>query len=105
MARRNEAIAARFGRNLFRCRRRLSMSQEELSQRASIHRTEVSQLERGLRVPRIDTLLKLAATLEVAPNQLLDGIAWVPGDYRRGEFTFPSALDSTAPGRIGGKDG
>lgn len=105
MPQRNDAIAERFGHNLFRCRRRVSMSQEELSQRASVHRTEISQLERGLRVPRIDTLVKLAGALEMSAAQLIDGIAWVPGDYRRGEFSFPSALDSTGLRRIGGADG
>lgn len=39
-------IAARFGDNLARCRKRADLSQEELSVRASLHRTEVSQLER-----------------------------------------------------------
>jgi transcriptional regulator with XRE-family HTH domain len=43
-------IAALFGENLARCRRRADMSQEDLGVRASLHRTEISQLERGLRV-------------------------------------------------------
>jgi transcriptional regulator with XRE-family HTH domain len=79
-------IAARFGDNLIRCRKLADMSQDELSARASVHRTEISQLERGLRIPRIDTLIKLAASLEAAPAELLEGIAWEPGDIRRGSF-------------------
>jgi transcriptional regulator with XRE-family HTH domain len=79
-------IAARFGDNLKRVRREAGMSQDELSVRASVHRTEISQLERGLRVARIDTLIKLAASLEAAPAELLTGIAWEPGDVRRGRF-------------------
>lgn len=43
-------IAAVFGENLARARKRQGMSQEELSVMASVHRTEISQLERGLRV-------------------------------------------------------
>lgn len=39
-------IAARFGDNLAHCRKRADLSQDELSVLASVHRTEVSQLER-----------------------------------------------------------
>jgi transcriptional regulator with XRE-family HTH domain len=80
-------IAARFGDNLKRVRREADLSQDELSVRASVHRTEISQLERGLRVARIDTLIKLAASLEASPAELLVGIAWKPGDRRLGRFT------------------
>jgi len=79
-------IAARFGDNLARVRRGADMSQDELSVRASVHRTEISQLERGLRVARIDTLAKLCASLEVDPGELMAGIVWSPGDVRRGQF-------------------
>ena len=79
-------IAATFGDNLARCRREADVTQEELSVRASLHRTEVSQLERGLRVPRIDTLIKLASSLEVDSEELLEGIKWSPGDVRIGNF-------------------
>lgn len=79
-------IAAQFGDNLARVRRGADMSQDELSVRASVHRTEISQLERGLRVARIDTLAKLCASLEVDPGELMVGINWTPGDVRRGRF-------------------
>ena len=85
-------IAARFGDNLARCRKQADLSQDELSVRASVHRTEISQLERGLRVARIDTLVKLAVSLEVSADELLAGIDWVPGDTRIGRFT-PSTTD------------
>jgi transcriptional regulator with XRE-family HTH domain len=79
-------FAARFGDNLARCRKRADLSQDELSSRASVHRTEISQLERGLRLCRIDTLVKLAASLEVSADDLLAGITWSPGNYRPGGF-------------------
>ena len=79
-------VAGIFGDNLVRCRRAADITQEELSVRASLHRTEVSQLERGLRVPRIDTLIKLAASLEADPVELLVGITWSPGGVRHGAF-------------------
>lgn len=79
-------IAVRFGGNLARLRKRAGMSQEELSVRASLHRTEVSQLERGLRLCRIDTLLKVAGSLEVSCDELLAGAAWTPGAMAYGRF-------------------
>jgi len=79
-------IAARFGDNLARCRRRADLSQDELSVRASLHRTEISQLERGLRLARIDTLIKLMGSLEVSADELLAGMTWDPGDTRIGKF-------------------
>jgi transcriptional regulator with XRE-family HTH domain len=81
------SVAEQFGANLARIRKRADMSQEEVSFRASVHRTEVSQLERGLRVARVDTVAKLAAALEVDPGDFFEGIVWEPGDVRYGRFT------------------
>ena len=79
-------IAARFGGNLARCRKHAGLSQDELSVRASLHRTEISQLERGLRLARVDTLIKLIGALEVPADELLAGIGWDPGGTRIGRF-------------------
>jgi len=79
-------IAQRFGENLRHQRRRAGFSQEETGVRASLHRTEISQLERGLRVARIDTVIKLAGALEIEPSELFEGIAWEPGSVHRGQF-------------------
>jgi transcriptional regulator with XRE-family HTH domain len=79
-------VAERFGANLVRCRKRADLSQEELGWRASLHRTEVGLLERGARIPRIDTLVKLAGALGITPNALLSGIVWAPGATISGHF-------------------
>jgi transcriptional regulator with XRE-family HTH domain len=81
------AVADQFGANLVYCRRRAKLSQEDLAVMASVHRTAVGLIERGERVCRIDTLVKLAGSLEVPPGDLLDGIAWDPGSTRHGHFT------------------
>lgn len=72
-------VACRFGQNLRRCRKRAGVSQEELGFRAGLHRTEIGLLERGARVPRIDTIVKIAAGLDITSTALLAGIAWTPG--------------------------
>lgn len=85
-------IATVFGENMARCRERSGVTQEELAFRASLHRTEIGLLERGGRVPRIDTLLKLAGALGVQPAALLSGLSWEAGEYSRGAFRVsPSA--------------
>jgi transcriptional regulator with XRE-family HTH domain len=91
-------IASRLGENLLRCRQRVDLSQEEIAFRASLHRTEISQLERGLRVPRIDTLLRLMGALEASAEELLEGIAWMPRQSYLGEFEI-KAPEFSAPKR------
>ncbi len=80
------SVARQFGANLSRLRERSGVTQEELAFRASLHRTEIGLLERGGRIPKIDTLAKLAGALEVEPGDLFDGIEWEPGDVRLGNF-------------------
>lgn len=80
------SVADQFGKNLVYLRKRADLSQEEVSQLANLHRTEVSMLERGIRLARIDTLVKLAGALEVTPDELLDGVDWKPAAYRPGRF-------------------
>lgn len=82
----NVDIAARFGDNLARLRKLAGLSQDELAVRASLNRSEISQIERGLRIPRVDTLVKLSSSLEADPDELLEGIEWRPGETRRGSF-------------------
>ena len=79
-------LAERFSRNLVAARKRASLTQEEIAFRAALHRTEIGLLERAARVPRIDTLVKLAAALDIRPEDLLDGIVWKPGDFSPGGF-------------------
>lgn len=69
-----------------KARKRAGLSQEELGFRAGLHRTEVSQLERGLRLARIDTLAKLAGALGIEAGDLMAGIRWQPATSFKGRF-------------------
>lgn len=80
------AASGRFAANLKRLRQAAGLSQEELAFRSDIHRTHVSFIEGGHRLPRLDTLVKLAGALYVTPNDLLEGIAWEPSFHRPGRF-------------------
>src|ERR1700742_4167224 len=83
-----EGVALRFGQNLRRCRQIAGLSQEELGERASLHRTEIGKLEKGQRVARIDTLVQLAGAMAIPPEDLVAGIHWTPGEAKDGAFSF-----------------
>ena len=71
-------IADRFAENLTQLRQIAGFSQEELASRAAIHRTQVSLMEGGQRLPRLETLVKLVGALETSSEALLEGITWEP---------------------------
>ncbi|MGN6256974.1 MAG: helix-turn-helix transcriptional regulator [Solirubrobacterales bacterium] len=81
-------MALKFGENLRRCRRRAALSQAALGELASLHRTAVVMLENGTRLPRIDTMIKLANALEISPLDLLTGIEWKPSCASGGTFVI-----------------
>jgi transcriptional regulator with XRE-family HTH domain len=95
---RNGDFAIRFGANLAYCRQRAGdLSQEELGMRAELHRTAVGQLERGERVARTDTLVKLAGSLGIPYDELLDGLLWTPGNWNRGLMAIEPFADTEVP--------
>lgn len=65
-------IRVRLGRNIRKLREAKGWSQEDYADRAGIHRTYVSDIERGRRNPTVTVVEKLAAPFEVAPGQLID---------------------------------
>lgn len=93
MASPGNPVALRFGRNLAAARKRSGFSQEEVGVRASLHRTEIGLLERGERVPRIDTAVKLAGSVAASITELFEGIDWTPGMAQRGSFSFSADAD------------
>jgi transcriptional regulator with XRE-family HTH domain len=69
----------RFAINLRKARKAKGISQEELGFRCDLHRTEISLLERGGREPRLGTIVKLSGSLDTTPEQLCEGVTWLPG--------------------------
>jgi transcriptional regulator with XRE-family HTH domain len=93
-----DAIRRQVGENLRRYCRQAGPSQEEVGIRASLHRTEIGLLERGERMPRVDTALKLAGAVGVPLSALVEGIEWLPGDSHRGAFDV--AVESQSGGDL-----
>jgi transcriptional regulator with XRE-family HTH domain len=65
-------ICQRLARNLRRLRQKKGWSQEAFAFEAGLHRTYISDLERGARNPTITVVEKLAKALGVKPGALLD---------------------------------
>jgi transcriptional regulator with XRE-family HTH domain len=66
--------AEQFAVNLRRARDDAGLSQEDLSDRSGLHATEISRLERGVREPRLGTIVRIARGLGVSPADLMAGI-------------------------------
>ena len=64
-------IRKQLGRNVRRLRRDIGWSQEELAFESGLHRTYISDIERGARNPTILVLDDLAKALKVTPSVLL----------------------------------
>jgi transcriptional regulator with XRE-family HTH domain len=60
------------GPNVKAARIRRALSQEELAAKASLSVSYISMLERGQRVPPLDTLEVLARALSIEPLSLLE---------------------------------
>jgi transcriptional regulator with XRE-family HTH domain len=60
------------GKNLRAARKKLELSQIEVSERSGVEQGEISRIERGIRDPQVSTLEKLAAAVELPPGRLLD---------------------------------
>ena len=64
-------IRARLARNLRQLRETKGWSQEEFADRAGIHRTYVSDLERGKRNPTIAVVERLAMPFGITASEIL----------------------------------
>lgn len=68
----NVDIRQRLGTNLRRLRLQKGWSQEAFAHEAGVHRTYVSDIERGARNPTIAIVDQLAKPLGIPPGRLLD---------------------------------
>ena len=65
----------RLGQAIKHRREVAGLSQEEFAERAEVHRTYVSQLERGLKSPSVRVLVKMASALGCEAWELIRDIS------------------------------
>ncbi|PSF38638.1 XRE family transcriptional regulator [Aphanothece hegewaldii CCALA 016] len=68
------------GRVLLQSRTKAKLSQEELAYRAGIHRTYVSQIERGLKSPTLSVLFKISKALNTTASNLITEVEYEIND-------------------------
>lgn len=66
-----DAAAQTFGPHLRALRLKRGLTQQALGDRAGLPFTHISSMERGLMVPNLVTLLRLARALECRPSRLI----------------------------------
>ena len=64
------SVKSRFGNTLRQLRDERGYSQEELAERAELHRNYVGGVERGERNVALENIVKLAKSLSVPPRDL-----------------------------------
>ena len=68
----NEKVLKAFSQTIREARKDLKLTQEQLGERCDMHPVFISEIERGIRNPSLDTILKLAKGLEVEPGVLIN---------------------------------
>ena len=68
---RNKGVGGGFAEALRELRQEKGLSQEELADRAGLHRTYISQIERGIKSPSLRSLEQIAQALDVQLSTLI----------------------------------
>lgn len=64
-------IARAFGERLRRERIEAGLTQQQVAERAEMDPAEISRYEKGVRSPRLNTVVRLADALEISPSILV----------------------------------
>ncbi len=69
-----ENVKQIIGINIRNHRKEKGFSQEELAEKASLHRTYIGSVERGERNISVENIVSIARALGILPKKLLEGI-------------------------------
>ncbi|MCI5158189.1 MAG: XRE family transcriptional regulator [Candidatus Electrothrix sp. AUS1_2] len=69
-----ESVKQIIGSNIRTYRKEKGFSQEELAEKAALHRTYIGSVERGERNISVENIVSIARALNKLPKELLEGI-------------------------------
>ena len=78
-----EEVRRALGRKVRKLRSELELSQEQLAERAGLHWTHISGIERGRHNLTLTTLCKVAVALRVSLSELFEGVGLHPRPFHR----------------------
>ncbi len=64
----------KLGNNIKQLRKKLDLSQEQLAEKADLHRTYIGGIERGERNVSLDNIVAISRALGVSASELLEGV-------------------------------
>ncbi|MFM7365320.1 MAG: helix-turn-helix domain-containing protein [Cuspidothrix sp.] len=70
----NNQARKKLGSNIKKLRSKLELSQEQLAEKADLHRTYIGAVERGERNISLDNIIAIARALEISASELLEGV-------------------------------
>lgn len=84
------------GRNIRKCREVKGIKRETLAEMTDLSVSYMSALERGEKLPKLDTFIRIANTLQVPSDTLLSGVLSVENQITTSELseklaTLPAA--------------
>jgi len=68
------------GKRIAKRRKELGLKQYEVEERVEIAYKYLSNIERGISIPSVEVIMRLAAVLETTPDEFLIGTTWRSGD-------------------------
>ncbi len=93
-----DTLQQQFGHVIRRRRNELGLGQEPFADKAGLHRTHISLLERGMRMPSLLVIKKLAAALETTMAVLMEELERPPADPA-GDEAVGQSSPSTTPNK------
>jgi len=67
-------IRCKLAQKLIYFRKNANFSQEKLAELANVHRTYISQIERGLKSPTLEVIFSICNALSIKPSDFIKGI-------------------------------
>ena len=82
-----------FAANVERRRRELGYSFGQLAERSRMGQGELEAILRGEAEAHVDSIYRLAGSLDVSPGELYDGVVWIPDGEGGGEYRIEERPD------------